>query len=266
MKLSVVICGWYFKNTDIYKTLIQEAKLYKGIEASYFIASHRRYEELDRALIRNLEKLGWRLIFFENEGWDWGAYQQFLIWHKKEKGISDYYLFMHDDVKIKNYGFIKEFMKKIQNGAKVVGNGLKRNPKTSRKLTYPEIIYWSEINGFPIKSKKWKCVRGSCFFTIREIAENILVKMPIKKGHHVGFGNWSTIIFGGLITDMYGEKSVNYIGSKETESYYINEAYRGGKSRFSLKGLICTIMRIFSIPSKRFNNRQESPSSITGLR
>lgn len=266
MKLSIVIAGWYFRDIDIYKTLVEEAKRYNNIETSYYIASHRRLEETDRELIGKLAKLKWQLLYFENEGWDWGAYQQFLIWQKKKVGLDDYYLFMHDDIKIKNYGFIGEFIKQIQYGTKVVGNGLKDNPNKSRKLTYPEIIYWSRINKFPIRADKWRCVRGSCFFTTRDVAENILIKMPIKKGHHAGFGNWSVIVFGGLVADAYGENSIEYIGHKEVESFYIREEYRGSRGKLSFKKLIRKTIQISPKSLRRFIKGQKAPPSLPGLK
>ena len=169
-------------------------------------------------------------MYLPNQGWDWGAYQQFLIWQKENESLSNYYLFLHDDINIKNHGFINAFLKDIENGAKVVGNGLPYPPplEIEWKKISTHIFFWAELNGCFVKSKKWNCVRGSCFFTTKEIVENILIKMPIKNGSHVGFGNWGVKIFGGLVRDLYGKEAIKYLGNKVQKSFYIEEEYRGG--------------------------------------
>jgi len=244
--LSIVVAGWYFKNTDIYEKLIKEAESYKNFKAGYYIASHKKAEEIDREVREYLTKLGWKLLYFKNEGWDWGTYQQFLIWQKENENFTDFYLFLHDDIRIKRYGFIGEFLKKIKDGAKVVGNGLPYPYPLERewKEMTPHIFFWAKFKGVFISQKKWKCVRGSCFFTIKKIAEDILIKMPIKNGFHSGFGNWSVKIFGGLLKDLYGENAIKYLGNEIQNSDYIEEEYRGGNQKnISFKSLIITKLK-----------------------
>ena len=270
--LSVVIVGWYFKNLDIYKKLVEEARYYKNLKASFYIASHKTPEEIDQVNKNELKNSGCNLLHFENKGWDWGAYQQFLIWQKSNESFSDYYLFLHDDIKIKKKGFIRAFLEQIQNGAKVVGNGFPYSLPLERVWTKisPHVFFWAKSKGFSIRSKKWRCVRGSCLFTVKEIAENILIKMPIKYGFHPGFGNWSVKIFGGLAQDLYGEKAISYLADKERKSFYIEEEYRGKSLKSSSKKFIYKAKSNISTPLKTFIKkivrRQKAPPSPSGLK
>lgn len=273
MKLNIVIAGWYFKNANIYKKLIEEAKSYNNLETKYFIASHKKEKEIDKNFIVYLHQLGWKLLYFKNKGWDWGAYQQFLTWQKNSESLSDYYLFLHDDIKIRHFGSIGVFIKQIQNGAKVVGNGLPYTPPLEKKWTEisPHIFLWAKFKSVSIRSKRWRCVRGSCLFTTKEIVENILIKMPIKNGFHSGFGNWSVKIFGGLLKDLYGEGVIKYLGDEVQKSFYIEEEYRGGSITMSLKkGLIYKIKQNipFSLKQiiKMVMRGQKAPSPPSGLK
>lgn len=241
MELSVVICGWHFKNGDIYHKLMKEVK-YSTMSAKFFIASHKKPEEIEKTLLSEISQLGWNVLYFKNEGWEWGAYQQFLIWQKDNDTLSDYYLFLHDDIEVKKYGFMKVFLEKIQDGVNVVGNSIPVTKNRRFKLFYPEDILWAEINGFPIKLNEWSLVRGSCFFTTKEVAENILIKMPIKKGINLESANSSVRIFGGLVSDRWGEKSIGYIGDKPRSSVYIEEEFRGNKNR-STKERVKSLVR-----------------------
>ena len=49
-KLSVVITGWYFKSRDPYKKLLKESKFCKGLDISYYIASHRKKDGIKKKL------------------------------------------------------------------------------------------------------------------------------------------------------------------------------------------------------------------------
>jgi len=232
-KLTIVIIGWHFNNENLYAQLKAEEKEISFLDFEYFIISHKKLEEIKTIDIKDIIRLGWKIIWSENKGWDWGGYQQFLRWQKKHGTLSNYYLFLHDDIEIKKPGFIKAFLKKIGTGLKVVGNSLptKETEEVNYSILNPEILYWAKTKGFNIKSNKWKVVRGSCFFTVRDVVENVLLKMPIRNGPHVGLGNWSVKIFGGLIKDRYGKNVVGYLSSKERESEYIKESFRGKEKK-----------------------------------
>ena len=225
--LSIVICGWYFKNEKVCSTLISETRNYGNIHTKFYIASHKKQEEIDKNILNQATKLGWTTLYFSNEGWEWGAYQQFLIWQKENDIFSDYYLFLHDDITIKKNGFLKAFLDKIQDGFVLVGNSPTVSKKEKIRIYYPEDVLWAEVNGSPIKSSEWDVVRGSCFFTTKEVVKNILIKMPIKKGDNINFANCSLRLFGGLVTDTFGVDAIGYIGERPRSSLYIEEEYRG---------------------------------------
>ena len=241
MKLSIVLCGWHFKNEHLYRKLRSEAESYSGFDVRFYIASHKSSEEIDKSILNGAIRLGWNVLCFSNEGWDWGAYQQFLIWQKDKDILSDFYLFLHDDIVIKKCGFIQAFHEKIQDGFVLVGNSPTVSKKEKIRSYYPEDVLWAEVNGFPIKSNEWNVVRGSCFLTTKRVAENILIKMPIKKGADINLANSSLRIFGALVTDRFGGNAIGYIGEKPRSSFYIEEEHRGNNVmpiRKSLKSLI----------------------------
>ncbi|MCD6565597.1 MAG: class I SAM-dependent methyltransferase [Bacteroidales bacterium] len=246
MELTVVICGWHFKNEKIYRTLVSEVENYNNneagskLEAKYFIASHKSQEKIEKNILSSITQLGWNVLYFKNEGWDWGAYQQFLLWQKDNSHLTDYYLLLHDDIKIKNLGFIKVFLEKINQGAKIVGNGTAVQKSHKVRQDYPEDLVWTEMQGYPIRSSKWEVVRGSCLFITRDVAKSVLIKIPIKKGRNILFANSSLRIFGGLVADMFGQKAVAYIGDEPRTSFYIDEEYRGQdeRKRVTIKEII----------------------------
>lgn len=231
--VSIVVVGWEFKK-EPYLSLIKEKNFQKCFsEVRYYIASHREPKEIDSFLLRKLKKIGWRVLFFENKGWDWGAYQQFIKWQIAKGETTDYYLFLHDDIKIKKHGFLEAFFNEIKKGARVIGNSFPYSPPLERnwKEESPHIFYWAKENGWEIRKEKWKCVRGSCFFTCKEVAIKILPFLPIKHGLHKGFGNWSVKLFAGKVAELYGDKSLNYLSTRLLESEFIKEEYRGGSKR-----------------------------------
>lgn len=268
LSLAIVVCGWHFKRIDIYKRLIYEGSLYNHIDIRYYIASHRNEDELKESVAHQLSNMGWNMIDFKNEGWDWGAYQEFVKWQKMNVGLTDYYLFLHDDIIIKKHYFIKAFFSEISKGVKVVGNAFSYDEPIER--AWPEssahVLIWAKMRNFPIYSKMWKCVRGSCFFTTREVVETVLESMPIKNGHHVGFGNWSAILFGGLVADRFGVHVVSYLSEKLRDSRYILEEYRGGQQEL-LDRFRLYVKSIISLRMKRFLEGRVAPlPPATGLK
>lgn len=245
--LSIVVVGWHFKHLEIYRELQNEARLYNSLKVNFYIASHKEQNGVKGPVVNELETSGWNILYFENKGWDWGAYQQLLTWQSRNSSLSDFYLFLHDDIKIKNKGFIGKFIEEIQNGARAVGNGLP-HPQSPDKLDVsegeewkkiaPHVFYWAKLGGFPIKSQRWKCIRGSCLFTTKEVSEKVLLRMPIKNGHHLGFGNWNLKIFAGGLKDLYGGNVVRYLGNEVQNSFYIEEETRGGAHGPGLKKVL----------------------------
>lgn len=235
--IDIVVCGWHFQSDLIYAQILKEASQYDNYNIRLFIASHKIKEQIDKILLKQLEEMGWQLLFFDNIGWDWGSYQQFLKWQKDNGHLGDYYLFMHDDLEIKKQGFISEFINEIKDGVQVVGNSVPIQKNIEIKKDYPEDILLAKVNGFDVNVDHCGVVRGSCFFITKEIAENILLKMPIKAGNDIFLANSSLRIFGGLVSDKCGLGVFSYLGDEPRKSQYINESLRGEGGIFTKQGI-----------------------------
>lgn len=228
--LSIIVAGWYFNDLSLFNGILEEAKTQNLFKPQFYIASHKTLDQIESALFERLRIQGWNILFFDNQGWDWGAYQQCLQWQLKNENLTDYYLFLHDDVRILKRGFLEDFYTTLnKKNAQVIGNSLPYpgNPFVKWKQNCPEIFRWAHLLKTDIKSETWKCVRGSCFFSRKAIPENVILKMPIKHGNHVGYGNWSVRIFGGMVADVFGIHAINYLSHKHMKSPFIEELYRG---------------------------------------
>nr|WP_319393023.1 hypothetical protein [uncultured Desulfobacter sp.] len=235
-KLSIVLCGWHFKYKELYDALIKEVvqikeeQIYGDIRI--YILSHKRIDEINFKLLNYFKENNILVIFKKNEGWDWGGFQQFLLWQDSAEKISDHYLFLQDDIIIKSHGFISEFRTIIsRKNVKVVGNSSPVQKREEVFNSFPEDVLWALNKGFDIITKEWSVIRGSCFFCDKDIAENILMKMPIKKGDNILLANSSLRIFGAMVENQYGNKSIQYLSKSHRKSKYIIEEYRGGKER-----------------------------------
>lgn len=235
-KLSIVVCGWYFKDHQFYELIKNEIADLNNVKAELYIASHRKKTEIPETIIKKLINEGWKIEWFENEGWEWGAYQQFLKWQENQCNFTDYYLFMHDDINIVQNGFINAFLEKINAGAVVVGNSPSVTPEKQTRNRYPEDLFFANSKGFTINCEKWKVVRGSCFFTTGAIASSVLGEMPIKKGKRIDIANSNLRIFGAKITEEYGLDAIQYLGETPRNSQFIYEEFRGDqKTNFRKK-------------------------------
>lgn len=237
--LSIVVCGWHFQNVALFAALRQEAASQTQLDARFYVASHKSAAEVDPALIRQLQSDRWQVLWFENEGWEWMAYQQFMRHQEKNGESSDYYLFLHDDIEIRKPGYIGRCMEMVAEGVRLVGNSPSAAPETQSKVYFPEDALLIENTWGPLKVDRWKVVRGSFFFTTQEIAREILGKMPVKRGKRIELANASLRIFGALVTDRYGLESIRYLGDAPRSSEYVYEEFRGGaQARKRLRDLL----------------------------
>lgn len=238
MNLTIVVCGWHFKTSKLYRQLVDEVTLYNSqviptsqLSTMFYVASHKPISSIDATSIATITSLGWNLLHFPNEGWDWGAYQQFLLWQRQNQRIlTDYYLFLHDDIHIRKHGFLAAFLERVAIGSKVIGNGTAVQKPDRVRTDYPEDVIWATLNGFPITVDSWSVVRGSCLFTIRDVAETVLLQMPIKKGKDILLANSSLRVFGGLVAQTYGPSAIDYLGHCPRTSPYLEEEYRGNQN------------------------------------
>lgn len=227
-KLAIVVCGWHFKYHELFSDLSKAAEELSGFCISLYIASHKPLTEISGEFAHYAENLGWQLLIFDNEGWDWGAYQQFLRWQEGKGEVSDYYLFLHDDVQIKSSGFLNALMKTTHEGAQVVGNGVPVKPHIQDAHHYPEDVFWGEAHGLRVSHGPWRVVRGSCVFMTRRVADDVLLRMPIKRGEQIELANSSLRLFGALVTTTYGSSAVAYLGQRPRESCFLLEDHRAG--------------------------------------
>lgn len=240
--VSVVICGWYFNSAKLYDTIARELEHFKQGTVDLYIASHKEEHEINPKILDHLKKSNIHLLYFKNEGWEWGAYQQFLVWAKNNDKQSSYYLFLHDDIEILKNGFLNAFINKTldnNKGVKVVGNGPSIKPDIQKQSNYPEDVFLAEQLGYKISVDKWKVVRGSCFLISADAAHTVLEKMPIRRGKRIELANGSLRMFGLLITAFYGINGIDYISNTPRKSEFIVEYFRGNnkqqrtlKSRF----------------------------------
>jgi hypothetical protein len=236
--LSIVVCGWYFKDDRLYEALQNEIEGNPDITTTLYVASHRPRSDVDPATVVRLENAHWRILWFENEGWEWMAYQQFMRHLETTGEFTDYYLFLHDDVRINEFGFIRQCVEMVKAGAKLVGNSPSAAPDKQNKTYFPEDALLIEKKWGRLKIDQWRVVRGSFFFTTQEIAREILGKMPIKRGKQIGLANGSLRIFGALVSDRYGLEAIRYLSGTPRTSEYVYEEYRGGEAKRRMRDLL----------------------------
>ena len=107
MLISIILTGYYFRNQDLYKKILDETKLYDSIKFKLYILSHKANEEISDDIFNYLIENNWEIIYQPNIGWDWGCHVQFMQWHNEQKlPAPDFLLFLHDDISILKNGFI----------------------------------------------------------------------------------------------------------------------------------------------------------------
>ena len=137
--INILVTGFYFKNIDFYKKLRDEAIVNNSIDLRFFILSHKKETEIDNTVLNYLTDNNWQIIYKENIGWDWGCHVQFMQWLSQQQGKKpDYILFLHDDIKIVQNGFIKAFLKKIEEGFQLIGNSSPFTEIKNFERSYPE--------------------------------------------------------------------------------------------------------------------------------
>jgi len=214
------ITGWHFPE-DMYKSLADLS----GVDV--YIISHKKKSEIPQFLFDLFENQ--KIMIRPNIGYDWGCFQQFLqsnVWKQYET-----IFFMHDDITIKDYGFIEAAKSQLDKFA-VVGNG-----KGQGTVGHTGIM----LHPYAYAHSSWKpdkytfnhsTVRGSFFATKREVLERIqsfeVYWDPFKVS--IDFGNWSTKASCGKIEALFGANSFGYLSNTFGESVYISEYYRGNTS------------------------------------
>ncbi|MFQ5628868.1 MAG: hypothetical protein ACE5I1_08915 [bacterium] len=214
MKHCFCILGWYF-----YKEFYD--KLY-AIEGDKYIISHR-----DEVYIESLNGINERIrsdIFFgENIGLEWGGYYQFIEMGHYEK--YDFVIFMHDDLVIKDVGFVEVLKKRFaaEPALKVIGNGKNGKDWQFRFGKYKDRMFFQDDDDFPVRT-----VRGS-FFAARTDIFPAIGNFPVKwKTKTPKKGNVSLRNFGYIISKNFGIDSISYLDENcWLNTQYICEMVRG---------------------------------------
>ncbi len=219
MSGEIVFCvtGWHFQK-EFYSRLLQTT------DADIYILTHRSRREVPDFL-GQLFSPG-RILFRPNIGYDWGCYQQFLktgLWKTYR-----YTFFIHDDVDIKDGGFVDKSLELLNHHA-VIGNG-KGEGRVSRTAAGEHPYAYAHSHWKP-QSRDFthRTVRGSFLATTREALEAVESFEVFWDPFHIfiGFGNWSTKATCGKWQDRLGEDCFGYLSETFGSSAYLEEYVRG---------------------------------------
>ncbi len=205
------ILGWHFYE-EFYESLYQ-------VEGKKYIISHRPREFL--APLSLYAKIQHDVFCCENRGLEWGGYQQFNAMKLYEP--YDFVIYCHDDVVLKDLGFVGALRKQFEDPkVKVVGNGRNGSDWEFRFEKYKYRMPYTEADDFLVRT-----VRGSFFAARSEIfatIENFPVHHLSKK---MSNGNISLRSFGYLVTKHFGREAIAYLEDAHLETKYLVEMRRG---------------------------------------
>ncbi|MCI5140224.1 MAG: hypothetical protein D3909_00445 [Candidatus Electrothrix sp. ATG1] len=213
------ITGWHFP-AEFY------ASVKKYIDCDCYVVAHVPQKNIPEYVY---DAVGFNHVLIRrNIGYDWGCYQQFLesgIWKK-----YGYIFFLHDDVTIKNNGFIDASQNLLTQGYSVIGNGRPFPPRPWPK-THPE-SYAHAVWTPPSDNFCHDIVRGSFFATNRQNIEKVENFEVYWDRQHFStyFGNWSLRSTCGKFQDLFGERCFGFLSDTWCESEYLSEFVRGEKS------------------------------------
>ncbi|WP_138433369.1 hypothetical protein [Winogradskyella algicola] len=230
IKIAICLTGYYFRNLNLYKSLLDEAKLNPSFIFDFYILSHKKVTEIDRNILNYLRDNNWQIIFEENVGWDWGCHVQFMQWlSKKNNQKPDYILFLHDDIRIVKNGFVEAFMNKIKQGFELVGNSSPFTKIDNFKDNYFEEAFILNRLNIPFAEKEIKIVRGSAFFTTFGLADSTLKNLPYQITGNIHMANRSLRLFASMVAEKVSVQKVCYLDKRNFESDFIIEEMRGKK-------------------------------------
>jgi predicted SAM-dependent methyltransferase len=264
-KYLIIIAGWHYLHNGFYESITDLAVSHKNV--SIFIASHKGQIQIDTSLLNSIKRIPRCTInFFDNVGYDWGAYAQALDALTDKVQNYDYICFMHDDIEIIDNNFLTVFADFIENQKLKVAGNCRNAIHYPFPDKYPYILEWARLSPWQmtIKAKRWSTVRGS-FFMVKPIIFKKIKKLPFRDGDHRGFGNWGVILFGGMVTDHFGIDSLKTISIDELQSPYIIEYNRGEKDYFlKIKNTLTSYIHRLLSPRKR--ERLTTPPKQTGVK
>lgn len=213
--IAICITGWHFPQ-DFYRKISQLS------QADIFVIAHKPQEEAPAYLFHYLDQNN--LYFEPNLGYDWGCYQQFL--DKNFWRTYEYLFFIHDDVLIKNLGFIEQAITLLNSGASVVGNGRPGPKQPWPRLSAESYAYasWKPAGNF-----QHDVVRGSFFATTRKALEQLGHFEVFWDRFHLssGFGNLSLKASCGKWEHYCGATCFQFLSEEYCTSEFLDEHVRG---------------------------------------
>jgi hypothetical protein len=237
MKIQFIVVGWWYEK---YQEFIDQLiDLNKHEQIDVFWSCHKE----PPATVKN----NFNYKTFPNIGLEDGAYHQALEY----LNLSDDTIcfFTHDDIIVKDWEFINECIKKLNQGYKVIGNG----------QNYPmNFNPYGEVNGYNKKhvdfvkeeckylfntTENVKTIRLSFMCTlvktikelkgfevIWEVGEPVLnekQQYTINDTPYSGIGNLQQALFSYKIHKIFGPNAITYLSNNYQDSNFLFECVRG---------------------------------------
>lgn len=252
-----IISGFHNENFPDFVQNMYDLVSANTDDMDIFWSCHKEPSDLVKELFPNK----WEL--FPNLGLEDGAYQQALDHLNEHMEPDNYIFFLHDDLTIKSFDFIKESIELIElRGKKFIGNGMNypadvdlnklihiggikhtysgnfwkfTKDETSNLFnpeSYPTII----IGGFIFKNiltirESFICTKKKYIDEIKQFEVIWEEPFPDENGkfHIGGMGNTQQTMLGFKICQILGPDSIAYLSTTYQDSEYIYEHARGIK-------------------------------------
>lgn len=239
MKIWFIVCGWYYDRIEEFYAPLKELEN-ENESVNVFWACHK--EPTDYV------KQNFNYKFFPKIGLSDTKYQQAL--EVLDIDNDDVVFFMQDDLVIKDWGFINKCIYLLNQGYKVVGNGM-NYPDKFDPFKEP-IEKYSHIKDYKIP--EWFTNKryidfvkkeNQHLFDIQQTSSTVRLSfMCMKRGdlRNVGDfepsfeyierpigppGNISQSLLGYKLTRVYGSERFAYLSNTYQDSKYIFECARG---------------------------------------
>lgn len=226
MKIQFIIVGWHFDDFPEYVDQLIQLNADNDM-IDIFWSCHK--EPSDKV------KENFDYKIFDNLGLEDGAYQQALDHLDLD---DDIILFlMHDDLVIKDWNFINVCIERLNQGFKVVGNGinypLQLNPNdVKRGKRYIDFVkdeckhlFDTHLFCYTIRESFMCIKRGD----LRQIGDfEVIWENPSDKGEGPGgIGNTQQSLLGYKLTKVFGKDKITYLSNTYQDSEYLFECARG---------------------------------------
>ena len=226
MKIQFIIVGWHF---DAYPEFIDHLiEINENGIVNIFWSCHKEPS--------NKVKENFDYKVFPNLGLEDGAYQQALD-HLDIPDDTILFL-MHDDLVIKDWEFINVCLEGLNNGYKIIGNGvnypllldpneIKREDQKYIDFVKDECkhLFDAPLHCLTVRESFMCIKRGD----LREIGDfEVIWEDPSVKGEGPGgIGNTQQSLLGYKLTKVLGKNKITYLSDTYQDSKYLFECARG---------------------------------------